>query len=128
MIADYLWLSVQLRNNCSFCAYLTGDICPNCPFGMDLQRPLSENQMFFRLQGGRCNYFAMFAFFSLCIASAQGKPYIALFSQTAPEHAKNVHNIFATVKQQRNCPVKNGKIYSVTVTLALNAGSGRIIF
>lgn len=47
MIADYLWLSDQLRNNCSFCAYLTGDICFNCPFGTNLQPPLSENQMFF---------------------------------------------------------------------------------
>lgn len=41
-------------------------------------------------------------FFLLCIASAKGKPYIALFSQPAPEHTKNVHNIFATVKQQCN--------------------------
>lgn len=62
MIADYLWLSVQLWNNCSFCAYLTGDICFNCPFETNLQPPLSENQMFFFcLHKGRCNYFAMLA-------------------------------------------------------------------
>lgn len=47
MIADYFWLSVQVRNNCSFCEYLTGDICLNCSFGTNLQPPLSETHTFF---------------------------------------------------------------------------------
>lgn len=46
MIADYLWLSVQVRNNCSFCEYLTGDICFNCSFGTNLQPSLSETIVF----------------------------------------------------------------------------------
>lgn len=46
MIADYLWLSVQVKNNCSFCEYLTGDICFNCSFGTNLQPPLSETRSF----------------------------------------------------------------------------------
>lgn len=63
MIANYLWLSVLLRSNCSFCTYLTGDICLNCPFGANLQTPLSEDQMFFCLQEDRCNYFC-----NVCLA------------------------------------------------------------
>lgn len=60
MVADNLWLSLQLRSNCSFCAYLTGDICLNCPWD-EFTTSLSEDQMFFCLQAGRCNFFAMFA-------------------------------------------------------------------
>lgn len=63
MIADYFWLSVELRSNCFFCAYLTGDICPDCPFGTHLQPspPARGPNVFFSLQEGRCNYFSMFA-------------------------------------------------------------------
>ncbi len=61
MTANYLWLSVQLRDNCSFCAYLTGTYASNVRLGWIYNPPPSENQMFFCRQEGRCNYFAMFA-------------------------------------------------------------------
>lgn len=46
MIADYLWLSLQLRSNCSFYVYLTEDICLNCPFGTNLQPPCQKTKCF----------------------------------------------------------------------------------
>lgn len=46
MIADYLWLSVQFRNNWSFCAYLIEDICLRCHYGMDLQHPVRRPNVF----------------------------------------------------------------------------------
>lgn len=65
MIADYLRLSVRLRNNCPVCAYLTGDMSFNCLFEANLQPsppPCQKTKCFFhRRREGRCNYFAMFA-------------------------------------------------------------------
>lgn len=97
MIADYLWLSVQVRNNCSFCEYLTGDICFNCSFGTNLQPPLTETIVFFFffffcLHEGRCNYFCnVCSGFSVWLQHRN--PYTALFSLPTPEPAKNVNVI-----------------------------------
>lgn len=46
MIADYLWLSVQFRGNCFFCAYLMEGICLSCHFGMDLQQRRHRTKCF----------------------------------------------------------------------------------
>lgn len=94
MIADYLWLSVQLRNNCSFCAYLTGDICLNCPFGLNLQPPCQKTKCFSVFKKADVIILQCLLRF-LCIAPVQEnhQSYISLFSQPAPVHAKNVHII-----------------------------------
>ncbi len=94
MIADYLWLSVQLGNNCSFCAYLTGDICLNCPFGTNLQPPCQKTKCFSVLKKADVIILQCLLRF-LCIAPVREnhQSYIALFSQPVPEHAKNVHII-----------------------------------
>lgn len=86
MIADYLWLSVQVRNNCSFCEYLTGDICLNCSFGTNLQPPLSETHrvVFFFSVFMKTDViiFAMFAQASL-YSSSTGNPYFSILPANA---------------------------------------------
>lgn len=99
MIADYLWLSLQLRSNCSFCVYLTEGICLNCPFGMNLQPSCQQTKCFSVYMKADVIILQCLLGFP-CIVPMQEnhQSYIALFSQPTPEHDMYVH--IAMVKQQ----------------------------
>lgn len=123
MIAGYLWLSVQVRSNCSFCEYLTGDMCFNCSFGTNL-RSLSNKLegflgFFFSVfMKADVIIFAMFAQASL-YSSGTGNPDTALFFLPTPEPAKNVNTILLWYRNNIFCELKVEKKYIVGVQRGL---------